>query len=257
MKKCLLALLALVVIASNATPSRADGVYWLGNTANDSDVNGFASGVTDPNGGAVTLGALFSSSAYAETRSPLSSVSAPDLASTFNDLGTSYFEATGLTDPAPIATTQVTATSIGGGPSGSALARASFFQTFSLAVAGTYTYDFLTGFSGSFFAFGDGSNARGYSRAGYALGWWDPGTGRFVDGQFVQSGTYEMVVNGADINGGLNGSLQFAFGNAPAGALPAYFAWSESAAAVPEPGTLLLLGSGLAGLAAIRSRRRA
>jgi hypothetical protein len=258
MKKLLLGTLITAALLTNVMPASADGLYYLGNTANDSSVPGFVSMVKDPSNNAVNFvtGTTFWSNNVATTKYPTSSVTDPNLASTFSMPGSSYFEATGLTDPEPIATTQVTAATLDG-TVGSALAQAVFFQTFNLTTNGVYTYDFLTGITGSYFAFDPNGVVSGYSKAKYALGWWDPTTSGFVAGQFIESGFYEVPIGQSDVNAGLYGQLTWDFSNAPTGALPAFSAYSESyAQVVPIPPTLLLLGSGLMGLAGWRRFRK-
>ena len=263
MKKLLLGTLLTAALLMNVAPASADGLYYLGNTANDSDVSGFVSMVKDPSNNAVNFvtGTIFLSNNVATTKYPTSSVTDANLASTFVMPGSSYFEATGLTDPEPIATTQVTAATLDG-TVGSALATAAFFQTFNLTGNGVYTYDFLTGITSTYFPADPGNvdygdKISGYSKAKYGLGWWDPNTSMFVAGQFIESGFYEVPIGQSDVNAGLYGQLTWDFSNAPPGALPAFSAYSESyAQVVPLPPTVLLLGSGLLGLVGLRKFRK-
>jgi hypothetical protein len=260
MRKLVFGVMIIAALLLNVASASADGLYYLGNTANDSDVSGFVSMVKDPSGSAVTFGTIFMSSSYAITNYPTSSITDPALASTFSvsETGLSYFEATGLTDPEPIATTQVTATTMEG-IGGNAFAQAFFFQTFYLTDGGIYTYEYVTGITSTYFAFPEdvtfSVRAGGYSKAKYGLGWWDPKTSGFVAGQFIESSFYEVPIGHDDVNAGLYGQLQWDFSAAPSSdALPAFFAYSESYAQVPEPATMLLLGLGLMGVAGIRRK---
>ena len=260
MKKLLWGILVIAALLMNLAPASADGLLNLGNTANDQavDVDGnviFVSGVTDPTRTAVTLNPdplLFWSNNLATTHDPTTAVTDPFSASTFLFAGLSYFEAnaSASNEPADLnATTDVTANTFHG-TSGFALAQAGFVQPFNLTANGIYTYDFLTGISSTYYP-GDPMNVvSGYSRARYALGWWDPIASSFLTGQFIESLFQEVPIGQSDVYAGLYGQLTWDFSTAPAGALPAFATYSESyAQVVPVPSAILLFGSGLLGLA--------
>ncbi len=265
MKKLLWGILVIAALLMNLAPASADGLLNLGNTANDQAVDAqgfviFVSGVTDPTRNTVTLNPdplLFWSNNLATTHDPTTAVTDPFSASTFLFAGLSYFEAnaSASNDPADLnATTDVTANTLNG-TRGFALAQAGFVQPFNLTAIGIYTYDFLTGIS-SLYNPGDPVTVSGYSRARYALGWWDPIAASFLTGQFIESVFQEVPIGQADVYAALYGQLTWDFGTAPAGALPAFAAYSESyAQVVPVPSAILLFGSGLMGLAGYGRRK--
>jgi hypothetical protein len=264
MKKLLWGILLTAALLMNVGPASADGLT-LGNTASDSTIYGNVSMVTDSLGNPVAftqvpavpppgMVTLFAGSTSATTSPPYFNITNPDQADTGNVIVSgSVFYASALNDVEPIATTQVFVNTVDG-TAGYALAQSVFFQPFDLnpSASGVYTYNFLTGITGSYFA-GDPEGAvSGYSKAKYTLGWWDPSTSTFVTGFFAQSPFYGAVMGQADVNLALLGTpLTYDFSTpGPTGALPTFSAYSESyAQVVPVPSTVLLLGAGLMGLA--------
>jgi hypothetical protein len=260
--RCLFFFLFMGLIMISPLQSFADYLD-LGNTASDSTYDfSFVSGVNNPAGAPVALvpadplapPLAFVSGARAVTNWPYYAATDPGGAFASSTPGSSSFTATGLSDPEPIVSTQATVAS--DGTWGNALAQAFFFQEFVLGGAGDYTYSYLTSFNSTYFAT-DGKPASGYSEAQYGLGWWDPATSLFVPDNFKLSDFVYVPIGKTDVFEGHYGSITYDFDSDSApvnGALPAFYAYSESFAKVPEPATMLLLGLGLMGVAGIRRK---